>query len=473
MKNYFFIFGMLVFISTWFFQLTNLSAARPGLFDPEGNTVIVRLPGLAGGKRILVTDYGADLKNNEKDDAAAVRSAVENALPGDTVFFPAGVYNLRSGSSCHFSLKSGVSIAGENKNTSILISDFIQFTPKNHIINGKGVNNLAIRNLTLSSRFNEETEPDHKSKAPFLEELNSGIRLESSSGVPSSTILIENLIIERFQNAGISILDSSEITVRSCEIKNAISVAGGGRGYGICLQGKRSDTALDEPDDCRYNIIEKCIFKGPRLRHAVIIQNFAHNNLVISNIITATRIDSIDLHGEDEYRNEICFNTITDCTLGSAIGVGNNGSTHDGSGPENFIHHNLIRNCLRGIEVVFGSPQTIIADNIITENSLNNGVGLLVRNGPKTVLSGNNICGNTGSGFWGIILEADPGTAGKCAGDPSGIIIRSNKITGNSGGIKISAGKNILYFDNQTAENINGNLLTDIELKKENTCAEQ
>ncbi len=67
----------------------------PGLVDRSGKPIEVPTPGPATGKTLDVTDFGADPDPDSHDDAAAIRAALDAAVPGDEVLLPAGTYDLR------------------------------------------------------------------------------------------------------------------------------------------------------------------------------------------------------------------------------------------------------------------------------------------------------------------------------------------------------------------------------------------
>src|SRR4051794_7810665 len=68
----------------------------PGLVDRSGKPIEVPMPGPATGKTLDVTDFGADPERDSQDDAAAIRAALDEAVPGDEVLLPAGTYDLRT-----------------------------------------------------------------------------------------------------------------------------------------------------------------------------------------------------------------------------------------------------------------------------------------------------------------------------------------------------------------------------------------
>ena len=120
---------------------------------------------------------------------------------------------------------------------------------------------------------------------------------------------------------------------------------------------------------------------------------------------------AIDLHGEDEYSNEIRYNTIwngvrngtTVSPNGAGIEVGEYsgsiGSTarHDNSGANNWIHHNVVYGYSHGLRIVNNSNYTYIENNTFHDNL---GSGILADLAPmnNVYISGNEIYKN-GSGI--------------------------------------------------------------------------
>ena len=52
------------------------------------------------------------------------------------------------------------------------------------------------------------------------------------------------------------------------------------------------------------------------MRQGVLLQYSAHHNLVESNTVVRTTYDAFDLHGEDEYGNELRSNVAEHCGEG-------------------------------------------------------------------------------------------------------------------------------------------------------------
>lgn len=60
--------------------------------SPEDITFSMESVVKFGGKRIDVTDFGANAKDTSNDDTAAIKKAVNSAKDGDTIYFPKGAY---------------------------------------------------------------------------------------------------------------------------------------------------------------------------------------------------------------------------------------------------------------------------------------------------------------------------------------------------------------------------------------------
>jgi nitrous oxidase accessory protein NosD len=183
--------------------------------------------------------------------------------------------------------------------------------------------------------------------------------------------------VERFSVHGVSLRDCHHVLVQNCEFADATNLGGGGHGYGI---------ALNYPTNNNNWIRNNTI--GPVIRHAILIQYYAHNNLVEYNLAFENTEDAYDLHGEDEYANELRFNIARDGAR-DGFGVGNTGATHDRSGPNNWIHHNTVENSLAGIEVIQASDMVFIDHNTFSGNEY----GIRVHNlgGSQLYLRGNRI----------------------------------------------------------------------------------
>lgn len=307
-----------------------------------------------------VTDFGASPIVTTNDDAIGIKVALDLAEAGDVVFIPEGTYTLRQ----VLEIPNGVTLRGAGMDQTLLVTEGIDrailVQPLQHDIR---LEHFAITYLGDT------------------EELEFGVYIGSvRRGDNSYRIRIDSLRIERFAVHGVSLRDCHHVLVKDCLIRNATNLGGGGRGYGV---------ALNYPDNHNNWITGNTI--GPVVRHAVLLQYFAHHNLVEHNLALENSEDAFDLHGEDEYLNELRHNTARDGAR-DGFGVGNTGSTHDRSGPNNWIHHNIVENSLAGIEVIQDSDLVFVDDNTFTGNTY----GIRVHNlgGSHLYFRGNTIRGN-------------------------------------------------------------------------------
>ena len=89
-----------------------------------------------------------------------------------------------------------------------------------------------------------------------------------------------------------------------------------GRRCGHATRPGRSDRRGREPDrDAGLTVRTRCP-PGPAMRHGVLLQYSAHHNLAESNTVVRTTYDAFDLHGEDEYGNELRSNVAENCGEG-------------------------------------------------------------------------------------------------------------------------------------------------------------
>ncbi|MGE2836530.1 right-handed parallel beta-helix repeat-containing protein [Mycobacterium sp. SMC-4] len=348
-----------------------------GLSDP------FQLPDASTGKKLNVRDYGATSGRSSDDDGSAIQRAVNAAQAGDTVYIPKGTYHIRS----TIKLKSGVSLIGESREDTVLAGNSLWSSPHAMIYAPPGVTNLTISSFTIT-------------KASGMS-FKAGVRLGSEGdGALVSRIVVKDLFVEKFQRFGIQLQNAYQVLVDGNVVRNATALGGGGSGYGIMIDQSRSSNNW-----IRNNEV------GPVIRHAILVQS-AHHNLIEHNRITGAVSGAIDLHGEDEYSNEIRYNTISDCVpngtsispngagieVGEFSGVIGSTTKHDNSGPMNWIHHNVVYNCACGVRVVNNSNHTYIEDNVFYDNW---GSGILADLAPlkNLYISGNEIYNNKGNGI--------------------------------------------------------------------------
>ena len=457
-------------------ERVDLTYTKPGLINPDGSEHVIHMPNKVTGKKHNVLDYGANPADNELDDLPAILAAIEAASPGDEVYLPNGTYNLMgtlpSDGSSHIALKSGVNLRGESQNKVFLVSDFDADVPSGKVLRSYGMNNIVVSNLTITSTFDGKYSTDSSKTNPDIGGPTYGIYITDGVGdTPSYNILVEHVTIEKYQRMGVRIENSHDVVVQHALFQNATDVGGGGAGYGVSIQGVPKTDRTGYRNDTRYNVVRNSVFQGPYIRHGALIQYYAHNNVIYNNTFENTVLDSIDLHGEDEFLNEIYKNTITGVLTGAGIGVGNTGGTaptnHDASGAYNYIHDNKISNWREGIKVHMGSSNTIIEKNMITHTTEPaDAKGIYIQNAPGTIIRDNMISNNTAHGFIGILLAHDNGDTKADnigAGDPKNITITGNHIMGNTNGIRIEAGSEIVMNDNKVEKNRENDFFINLE----------
>ncbi|MHA0289043.1 right-handed parallel beta-helix repeat-containing protein [Mycobacterium sp. C3-094] len=391
--------------------------------DDAGLSVPFQRPDAPSGRTLNVRDYGATSNQSSDNDALAIQKAINAAKAGDTVYIPNGTYHIRS----TINLKSGVSLIGESRGSTILAGAYSS-QPHAMIYAAPGTTNLTVSSFTITSASG----PTYKA----------AIRLGLEGTGQVSRIAVQNLFIEKFERFGVQLQNAYQVVVENNVIKNATAVGGGGQGYGVIV-----DQALSNNNWIVGNEI------GPVIRHAVLVQKSANHNLIEQNTITGTVSGAIDLHGEDEYANEIRYNTISNgvrdgtsvspngggIEVGEFSGVAGTTLFHDNSGPGNYIHHNVVTNYSYGLRVVNNSNYTFIEDNIfynnigagiqadlaplnnlyISGNQLyNNGAGVILYDVTQAVVDNNSIRDNRDYGLW-----ANAGT--------STYLITGNTITGS------------------------------------------
>lgn len=430
---------------------------KPGLTKPDGSEHTMHTPHQVTGATLNVLDFGADPADNAQDDRIAIQNAIDAATAGDEVFIPNGVYNLVTSPDgfINLKLKSGVNLRGESESQTILKSS-IDDVKNSSVLKSSSQHDILVSNLTVTSTWNRAFSLDHVINNPAAGGPDSMIAIANYGEDPSYNVTVDHVTVERFRRMAIRIENSHDVIVRHATFRNATDLGGGGAGYGTSIQGMPKVDRLGFDNDTYWNVVEDSTFEGPYLRHGSLIQNVAHNNVLRNNHYKNTKLDAIDLHGELEYLNEVYGNTVEDILTGGGVGLGNTGGTapsnHSKTGPQNYIHDNVIRNAREGIVVTMGTPDTLIEHNII-ENTTTvvNGVGINILNGPGTRIVNNIIRNNKASGYWGILLEHDNGdqNAGNIgAGDPQNVQIVGNTITGNTNGIQLQKGTNISVTNN-------------------------
>lgn len=416
-------------------------AAAASTYD-SGLNVPFESPDAVSGNTVSVVQYGATSGNPNDDDAAAIQRAINAARPGDMVYIPDGTYHVKS----MITLKSGVSVVGQSRDGTILAGSY-SASPYAVMYAAPGVNNLTLSNFRLGVAAGK----------PYL----AGIRLGNTGSTVVARIAVSNLLIEQFQRFGIQVQNGKFILADSNIIRNATALDGDGSGYGVII-----DQSGSNNNWIKNNLI------GPTIRHGVLLQYRANHNLIEHNTVTGSVSGSIDLHGEDEYSNEISYNLVSDCVrngtsvspngggieVGEFSGIAGTTLLHDNSGPYNWIHHNEVSNCTYGVRITNNSNYTYVEDNSFHDNLVSgiqadlaplnnlllarnqvyqNGNGVLLYNVTKAVIQGNRITDNAGYGLW-----TNPGV--------TGFVISDNTVTGNKVNVVLGS-KNGTYTEGAAA----------------------
>jgi nitrous oxidase accessory protein NosD len=339
-----------------FYEAESHTYERPGII---GLSMPFALPPEPAGTVWDVTLFGASPNNinSTNDDAVGIKVAISIAEPGDVIFIPAGTFTIRQ----TLEIPTGITLRGAGKDATTLVTEALNRA----IVIPPEAHDIRIEDFSLTYLGESE-------------EFETGVHVGSSrQGLNSYRILIDGLRIERFAIHGVSLRDCHHVMVQNCEMLNATNLGGGGRGYGIAL-----NYPTNHNNWIRHNTI------GPVIRHAILIQYEAHNNLVEHNLSVDNTEDAYDLHGEDEYANELRYNIARNCVK-DGFGVGNTGSTHDRSGPNNWIHHNLVEDSRAGVEIYQGSDIVYVDKNILRRNQY--GVWLHALGGRHLYIRGNTI----------------------------------------------------------------------------------
>ena len=437
--------------------------STPGLALSDGSEYIPPSPNETTGKRWNVLDFGAKPGDSEFDNAEIFQKAIDAAEPGDEIFIPEGEYFLNSGKRStpyftHVLLKSQVNIIGEGMDKTILISNFDGRTNDRHnttVFLANSQSEIVISDLTITANTDDSKLPD-----PNVSNMNTfvetspvyGITVDNTKPTEAhGNVQIQRVLIEKFHRMGIRVRAVRDVRISECVIQKAMDLGTGGAGYAICIQGIGHDMDVTDSNfDTLYNIVENNEIKGPYLRHAVLIQYYAHNNLVTNNTITDIFLDAIDLHGEDEYSNEISYNTVINTRRGAGVGMGNTGATHDASGPYNYVHNNTIIGGNKGVNIILGTPKAMIISNTIKDIDAENGIGIFIQDGNETYIRDNVFERINGENAYGIQINYSYKALAPEEGIPDGIKVIDNTFTDVTKGFYIEAHTEDFEFSGNT-----------------------
>lgn len=352
-------------------------------YDAGVNPATVAQPAAAptGAKTLSITSYGATSNNSSNDDSAAFNSAMSAAKAGDTVYIPAGTFHLKSD---NIVIKSGVNVAGAGSASSKLYATFGTAADQYVFTIAKGSADITVKDFSVYCSSGN---------------VYSSALLMGSSTITSpvvNRVRVTGLHVEGFDNWAINVRNGQNVTIDNNRILNAAATGGGGEGYGINLN-------YDNTSRCwvHHNTIGSSDAGNYQIRHSILIQYRAHHNLIENNTSYNNVYDHYDLHGEDEYSNELRYNYASGSLSGVGFGLGNTGGTnpvHYNSGPNNWIHHNEVTGCEFGMEIINESDLQFIEDNNLHDNRL---AGIRAYNGGGDLLYilRNTLTNNT-KGIW-------------------------------------------------------------------------
>lgn len=376
-----------------------------GLYEKDGTIHTLPEENKTIGKSINITHYGAVANDKKVDNTAAVKAAIASAKEGDEIYIPAGTYYFKTQSLAnpvysHINLKSGVNLRGDGDDKTILVSAFPSYNNLNNetatisIINSS---NITISDLKITAEVPEDAMPTNLSTTQNNPEGNQYAPVYGIYGFntdieeATSNIVIKNCLVEYFQTSGIQLTNTIDCTVKDSIVQNATDIGGGGAGYAVLIQGKGNESfnRIGTNVDSRYNVVENVTVNGPYIRHGIIFSYVSHNNLVYNCTVNESQDEAYDLHGEDEFLNVMTNNKAVNINS-NGFGLGNGGSTHDATGPGNIIYGNEIIGSRGGISIVYGTPDSLIYNNIIKELQPDS-IGININYGPNSKVVSNTI----------------------------------------------------------------------------------
>jgi hypothetical protein len=237
-----------------------------------------------------VTQFGAN-PNGSVDDTTAINNAIAAAQPGDTVYFPAGIYDITNS----INAKAGVALMGAGAgSTSIKSLDPGGSGYSNIMLNLANQSNVQVSNLTLNA--NNDTNVGY------------GISAYSASGVN-----IHNVGIVNDPNAAISVWTMTGATIANNHVSNGggIGLTGctgcltAGNVFTQCTGGVGdaggsnesivnntisliNQPSLDGGIVCMYIRGSNMLVQGNVMNHWMSCDTYLANSAIRNNVITAT-----------------------------------------------------------------------------------------------------------------------------------------------------------------------------------------
>lgn len=319
----------------------NRTIEAAGLSEPFA------MPEPLTGAVLDVTDFGATPNDDSDDDGLAVNAALEVAQPGDSVVFPKGTFHFQSTITIE---KSHLGLFGVSAKETRLVGQLERTGSTRRLITiREGSQDLQLAYFTIT-----------RSSGELFYGMEIGRTNPTTGPYAVERIWIDNVGVHQFDGRGLNLRTTKHVLITNAFVSRAASdLEDGGNGYGITMNSRSSN-----------NVVAHCLI-GPQVRHGVLIQSGSNHNLIEACDVRGSLYDCYDLHAFEsssepltirENHNELRYNVARGSTR-AGFKIGN--PTWGASGPNNWIHHNEVFNCERGVEVIQGSDFQVIESNYI------------------------------------------------------------------------------------------------------------
>jgi hypothetical protein len=336
-----------------------------GLTTLVADSFASHYPPAVTGTTYDITDgaFGATAGNNAFDNKAAIQLAINNAGAGDEVYIPNGTFYMLT---ANVALKTGVSIRFQSRSAILRYRNNANATAM--FTAAQGLTDIRITGGSI----------DRDTALAGVV----GIPLKIGNGSSGSTsytavqrVFVADMALSIYEKYGVLFENVKWGVVWDCDIYLPTQLGGGGQGYGVNVSGPKSE-------EC-WIIGNRIGRSGEYVRHGVLVQYTAHNNLIEENICTGFVNDAFDCHGEDEHHNEFRLNEAYEpvrahasCGTGgcypAAFGIGEwappGPGDHDNAGPYNWVHHNIAVGDWRAGARVNGGQDEATLNTIIENN---------------------------------------------------------------------------------------------------------
>lgn len=270
-----------------------------------------------------VKDYGAGSGRFDLDDTPFIQAALNAAVRnGGTVYFPAGIYYLKT----NLVLYSKVKLLGDSAQASVLKA----VQPHLSLLVGNGVEYSEVEGLGFEGTGNlyQEAQPEperaiHLKNCKHVRirdcafvKITNGIRLTECRHITVSGCLFASLLTAEHDNEGYGIVAESGAELRLTENrfaqlpKTCIYLSAG------CSYSTVSGNTAEKCSDafvivssrlkpCSHNRIEGNTVSGTGLvknesscTHGILLRHYSTDNLVLHNVISRASVRGITLEGE-------------------------------------------------------------------------------------------------------------------------------------------------------------------------------